>query len=90
MGEHRAYLIHDFPCQAECKAIYSFVSQLLGIPSELLTLYSGVKILQRSIPLRAYTSDLNLTHGLSLYCSIKIFGGGSDDEGDDESSKELW
>ena len=81
-----SYLLPAFPCQSECRTIYSRVSHLLGVPSALLTLSTGVKILRRRVPLQTYTSDLDLSNGLSLYCSISLPGGGSDDE-DDEDDK---
>ena len=78
-----SYLLPDFPCQSECRTIYSRVSHLLGVPSALLTLSTGVKILRRRVPLQTYTSDLDLSNGLTLYCCISLPGGGSDDEGDE-------
>ena len=75
IGERGSYLLHNFPCQRECRAIYSCVSQLLGVPSQLLTLSTGVKILRHGLPLQTYLSDLNLSNGLSLYCNIIIPGG---------------
>ena len=80
IGERGSYLLHNFPCKRECRAIYSRVSQLLGVPSQLLTLSTGVKILRRGLPLQTYISDLNLSNGLSLYCNIIIQGGGKDDD----------
>ena len=82
-----SYLLPDFPCQSECRTIYSRVSHLLGVPSALLTLSTGVKIMRRRVPLQTYTSDLDLSNGLSLYCCISLPGGGSDDE--DEKDDKL-
>ena len=84
MGEGgSSYLLPNFPCQLECGTIYSRVSHLLGVLSALLTLSTGVKILRRRVPLQTYTSDLDLSNGLTLYCCISLPGGGSDDEGDE-------
>ena len=80
IGERGSYLLHNFPCQRECRAIYSHISQLLGVPSQLLTLSTGMKILRRGLPLQTYLSDLNLSNGLSLYCNIVILGGGREDD----------
>ena len=89
IAERGSYLLHNFPCQRECRAIYSRVSQLLGVPSQLLTLSTGVKILRRGLPLQTYISDFNISNGLSLYCNITLLGGGSDDE-DDEGGKGMF
>jgi hypothetical protein len=84
LGEGGCRLLHNVSCEAECRAVYSLVSQLLGVPSEMLTLSTGLKILQPRLPLEAYTSGVDLSHGLNLHCSLRLLGGGRYGRGSDK------
>ena len=75
-------ILRDIPLDTKCSSIYNLVSQISGVPSEILTLSNGVKILECRKPMYSYVaSPVNLSHGLNLHCYIKHLGGDSEDEG---------
>ena len=81
-GIGRSAVLRNVPSKTECATVYDLVSRVTGVPSQMLTLSTGVKILQRRLPLSAYTSCVDLSQGFSLHCCIRLLGGGSDDEGE--------
>ena len=74
-------MLKNVSCDTMCEDIYNRVSDLSGVPSSILTLSNGVKILQRNKKLCIYTSQANIVNGLSLQCYIKNLGGNGDDVG---------
>ena len=77
-GKHTT-ILRNIPYNTECKTIYNLLSSIWKIPSHMLSLSNGVKILQRRILLCAYTSGVDLSHGLNLHCNIRMLGGGIGD-----------
>ena len=72
--------IGDVHCNTNCADLYIQVSHMSEVPSHMLTLSNGVRILKRNDKLYNYISPTNLSHGLNLHCYIKNLGGGSGDE----------
>ena len=73
-------IIRDVHCDTKCADLYNLISHKSGVPSHMLILSNGVRILKRNDHLYNYTSSVNLSHGLNLHCYIKNLGGGSEDE----------
>ena len=63
-----------------CADVYETVSKMSGVPSNMLTLSNGVRILRRNAQLHNYILPGNLSHGLNLHCYVKTLGGDSGDE----------
>ena len=73
-----------------CTNVYHLASHASGIPSHMLTLSNGVRILRRKDQLYNYILPGNLSHGINLHCGIKSLGGDSgDEEGERAKSHKL-
>ena len=73
-------LLKDVYYSSVCADVYETVSKMSGVPSNMLTLSNGVRILRRNAQLHNYILPGNLSHGLNLHCYVKTLGGDSGDE----------
>ena len=78
-GEHQM-AVRNIPLSMSCRGLYSVVAKTTGIPLEMLTLTTGVKILQQNHALHCYASSSCFQHGLNIFFFAKCLGGGGGDE----------
>ena len=76
----RHIILRDIPTDTECRKIYDLVATISGVPSHMLTLSNGVKVLQHRQQFHVYLSHATCSHGYNLQCYIKNLGGDSGDE----------
>ena len=77
-GEHQM-AVRNVPLSMSCRELYSLVAKTTGIPPEMLTLTTGVKILQQNHALHCYASSSSFQHGLNIFFLVKCLGGGKGD-----------